>query len=158
MNKILKYILIVDIILIISFGSMLLFSSLGKIYGHQVGGGFDEQGQPRLVMFVPNQFFQTISNLFGFLMFYLFPIFIVFISGLYQFKNPSIKGYFKSLLIPLSYVIIGFILMMILARIESWVGEEAIAAMYILFQLAVTFIAVVIVNLIIFGVKSINNK
>lgn len=157
MNQLLKYILVVYLTLIILFGLILIFSSLGKAYGHEIGGGLNEQGQRNLLMFVPNQFFQTISNFFGFLMLYLFPIFIVFMSGLYQFKNPVLQGYFKSLLIPVSYVIIGLLILFTITY-RTCVGEECLGVMIILLQLAITFVAVIIINLIILGVKSFYSR
>jgi len=82
------------------------------------------------------------------LFFFGVPIFIVLISAVYQYKNPNWKEYRKSLLIPISSIVIEFIFIMGLLE-----DEEGLVAGLVFTRLASIFVIVLVTNFIIFLVR-----
>lgn len=89
---------------------------------------------------------------------FILPFIIIFISGFYQFRNPSGKGYLKSLLIPLLFMIISIVAILVYIKVANFSGEENMIFGIWIFSVIITFIAIAVINLIILGIKSIKNK
>ena len=85
-------------------------------------------------------------------MFFGVPIFIMIMSGMYLWKNPTGKEYFKSLLIPLSYVaLFGTYLFIWLFNFAK--GEEGMVILFVIPVLLGTFILIVISNVVILFIR-----
>ncbi len=151
MKQSIKYVLIINsilLILAILIISLVFFynyknsliessqiSSSGDLLGGGIKGGF-------LYYFI-----FTLVIIF----FYIFPLFVAIMSGLYQLKNPNLTGFFKSLLIPLSYATLTFVLLAIFWVLNSpgYNAGENTVALSVMIQLIATLLLVMIVNSII---------
>jgi len=83
--------------------------------------------------------------------FYIFPLFVAIMSGVYQLKNPNLTGFFKSLLIPLSYAILTFILLAIFWVLNSsgYSAGENTVVLSVMVQLIATLLLVILTNSLI---------
>ena len=89
---------------------------------------------------------QTISDIILGVHLYGFPIFIVSMCLFYQKNNRNFAGYRKSLLIPLSYIIFGFISVFLAWSFAS-MSQEFMMPIYMM-QFVLIFAAVLVVNLV----------
>lgn len=163
MNQLLKYLLVTNVILIILGALIISFGLLDKSYkaNFYTQSEIDAiHAQGNLVPLPSNGIFYYFTFGLGYLFFYGFPIFIILMSGMYQFKNFNFKGYLKSLLIPVIYILVVFIIFMIIYSLEVFgTGEDVgFLGLYIFGQLMVTFILVLVINLIIFLILRSRNS
>ncbi len=90
-------------------------------------------------------------------LFFIFPLFVIVLSAFYQSKNPNFKGYFKSLLIPLSFGIVSFapVFIDIKMKQEEMAGLSLI--FFVIFLIIILIISLII-NSIILGIKYSKRK
>lgn len=151
MKRLGKYLIIVYLVLtiltILSYSSSIVYKNYTK--SNIPEAQYDSQGN-QMVSSIPTDTpsFYLMQGI-GFFLFFGFPIFIIVMSALYLYKEK--EGYFKSLLIPVSYAIFGVIVSFIwLFNFAS--GEEGMAILYILLMLSITVIASLIVNGIVLAI------
>jgi len=149
MNKLLKYVLIVSLSLIVLalliFLSHALYENYLKSYERPEGA----TGVIAVPIAVPKGplFFIYQILLYAFLG--VFPLFVIFMSIMYFVKSGK---YLNSLLIPLSYSILGAIITFIWLM-TIFTGESGMIVIYIYPGLIGTLIAVGVINGIIKLVK-----
>ena len=104
---------------------------------------YDSQGNPTtLAKESEEKFFYYLFLGISYLSFFVFPIFVVFMSALYLYKEK--KGYFRSSLITLSYVIFVYLKLIYL----SYYGDygHGTDGLFYFAQLSITLILSLIVN------------
>ena len=157
MGQLLKYILIANLSLIIILSLLTITDIAYENYkeNYYTPGEVDEIHSEGDLVTIPKGPLYTFNKSLGFLFFYIMPLVVILLGVIYCFKDPSLSGYFKSLIIPVSYIILNFILTIIYGKIIGISGEEGMIYLFIWLQLGVTFIASVLVNLIVLGVKKL---
>lgn len=151
MDRLVKYLTIVYIVLIILTGLSYIFlmSYNNYLESYVPETKYDLQGRQMLTEKPMNvlsyELFQGISKL----TFFGFPVFLIFMSALYLAKEK--EGYFKSLLIPVSYVVIVLVLSIILF-LNFAEGEQGMGFIAILMQLVITLVSSLIVNGIVLAI------
>jgi hypothetical protein len=156
MNSLLKYILIVNLVSVILIGLFAVGSVMYENYKetYYTQSQVDAAQQGGQLLAPPKGILYSLGNVLAFLFMFVLPAFIVLMSGIYQYKNPNFKGYGKSLLIPLSYVILAFVLTLLIGQLTiNLSGEEGMIFIYIWAQFMLTFVTVAIVNLVICLIK-----
>jgi len=155
MNKLLKQVLIVNGILLILGILFVSFTYYGQNYkkNHPLEIQYDSAGKP-LPATIPAVPFQSVFSALFQIFFWVFPIFVILMSAVYLYKNPNIKNYFWSLVIPLSYGFLAIIFTVLISRIGNYGAEgSGFAFLFMLMQTGATFVLVLIINLIILGIK-----
>jgi hypothetical protein len=155
MNKLLKYILIVSIVMFILFSLMEIFFILGIIFSHQIEGNFDQEG-PIPVGTFPNQTFQTLGILFMYALFFITPLLVISLCIMFLIKNPDFRGYIKSLVIVIFYFIAFFIIIVLYylfgyapyGKVRLGGEWSGIEIFLVFIQMIITLILVVIINLV----------
>jgi len=151
MERLTKYFIIVYSVLILL---TILGYVFGALYNYDIRNNvpeaqYDSQGN-QLVREIPQDtpyFF--LKQGIGLLSFFGFPIFIIFMSALYLYKEK--EGYFKSLLIPISFIVIAGITSFVwLFNFAS--GEEGMLIFYIIPMLLIMLVVSLIVNGIVFAI------
>jgi len=146
MNKLLKYVLIVNLILLILIGIVALMGILGENYN-----GSNTAPREGLEVKEPRNPYSTLGTIAFFIAFYILPLFAVAMAVIYQFKEPYFLGYLKSLIIPITTIIVAFLMSAIWgSRLQ---GEEGMVILLFIGVWIAVFILVLIINLIIFLVK-----
>lgn len=151
MGRLIKYLVIVyltfSILAILGFTFNALYNNYVNNYVPETT--YNAQGYPLLQPIPTNSPFFYLSRGIMYLTFFGFPILVVFMSALYLFKEK--KGYFKSLIIPASFAILGAAASFIwLTNYAS--GEEGMAILYILPMLLATLVLSLIINAIILAI------
>ena len=84
---------------------------------------------------------------------------------MFVYREPSGRGYGKSLIIPLSYVVVGFLVTVLWGKIVNLVGEEGMVLAVFWLQFVIAFVAVAVINFVIYlvrrnkvGRKPLNNE
>jgi hypothetical protein len=155
MNQLLKQILIVNAVLLVLGILFISFTYYQQNYikNYPIEIKYDSAGKPLPAMIPEVPFYSLFEGLVQ-IFFWLFPILVILMSAIYLFKNPSLKDYFKSLLIPLSYGFLAMILTLILIKVGSYTGEGgALGFVFMSMQTGATFALVLIINLVILGIK-----
>jgi hypothetical protein len=151
MERITKYFTIVYSVLILLLA---LFYISAELYNSDIKNNvpeakYDSQGNQLITQVPEDTPYFFLKQTIGLFTFFGFPIFIIFMSALYLYKQK--EGYLKSLLLPVSFVllvgIISFIWAVNFAR-----GEEATLLFFIVPMLVITLIVSLIVNGIIFAI------
>ena len=157
MDQLIKYILFVNVVLILVLAgstiSFILYENYTLTYGKEVVLSPEEQNE---VIYPPKGPLFILRQVFGFLFTFMMPLLVVVASGYYQYSqysNPTIRSYAKSLLIPFSYIFIAFFLTLLSGKLIGLHGEENMVFFFIWMQFAITFLAVAIVNFWVFLFK-----
>lgn len=148
MNRLAKYFVIVYsilaflLILLVAFDAS--YDNFLENYTYETT--YDSEGN-QMVKDIPRNtisYYLLLASIF--LLFYIYPLFIIILSALYSYREK--QGYLKSLSIPASYAVLGFVLSWIWLVYFS-VGEEGMAIIFIWPQLVITLIVSAIVNWIV---------
>ncbi|MDP3027268.1 MAG: hypothetical protein Q8N63_06165 [Nanoarchaeota archaeon] len=150
MNRLLRYILIVNSVLILFAVLITVFGGLNENYqdNYYTKEQIDQLRESGEVVARQQGAYYYICYLSMLLFFFGMPLLVLFFSIKYNLKNLDWFGYFKSLLISVSYLVLGFIITGLL-MLFYWQGEEGMTGLFVGAQLAVTLGIVMIINLLI---------
>jgi hypothetical protein len=151
MERLTKYLVVIYSVLIIL---TILLYTFNALYNNYVGNyvpaiQYDSQGKPMVAVVPTDTSSFYLRQGIAFLLLSGFPIFIIIMSALYLYKEK--EGYFRSLLIPASFAIIGWISSFVWLS-NFAIGEEGMAALYIWPMLLITLVISLVVNAIILSV------
>lgn len=138
-----KIIIILNIIVVVIITLITIFGALDKNLISNTPRDIHDENQ---VMSLAESPFHKTSQLLGGIYFFAMPLLVVLLSIKYILKNP--QNYGKSLMIPISYIIVSYFLILLWAYIVNIQGEEGMIFLYIYAQFAATFILVSIINYI----------
>lgn len=151
MNRLIKYLLIIYSILVIFIILGYTFNALYENYAstHIPETQYDSRGPLPSEKPTTETPYYFLKRLIGIFNVYIFPLFVIFMSALFLYKEKT--GYFKSLIIPTSFTVLGIIASFV------WLfnfaeGEEGMGIIILLPLFTITLILSVIINAIILAI------
>ncbi|MBU3923605.1 MAG: hypothetical protein KJ592_01695 [Nanoarchaeota archaeon] len=152
-KDLIKPILIITIISLILIGSITIFQLADENYTKTQfqKQTYDEQGNMLMEVPLDNLYLTIPGGASLFLWMFILPLLVIILSARYLLKNPNSYG--KSLLIPISYILINYLLTILWAYATNVQGEEGMAFLYFYALFTITFIATAIINFIIYLIK-----
>jgi len=151
MNQLPKYLLIIFLTCLVLFGAIWVVHNLDENFVknyHQVPE-YDSSGN-QLMQQVPYDK-SPFNPIFKFLLYFIafFPqALVLFLGGFYVYKNPSLEGYFKSLVIPFIFILLFYLLSYIFPAPFLIVGSY-----FSLVYMGIYLIFCILIQLIVFAIS-----